>query len=330
VKKDIVIAAVAVVIVVAVAFGLAAIRPNTPGTSSGGSGDGEDLTSETRPAADDKVVMRVNGQPVTEREFHLFVQSAPEQSRAFYGSPQGRRALADELVKLKVLEQEGRRLKIADDPEVRTQLAMMRAQIMAGRTLEKLADAKAEALIRTEYEKEKAKSFSLRHILLAYTGGGVPPKEGKQAPAPEAALQKANGIVERLRGGGDFAQLARTESDDVQSAQNGGSLGPANPEMLPPEIGGVVSKLKPGQISDPVKTQFGVHIFKVEQPTLDELRPMLRQKVRQQVAETEVTRLEKAAKVDLDDTFFPPAPAAPAAPQATPGTAPTQTNPPGM
>ena len=317
-KKDIVIAAVAVVIVVAVAFGLAAIRPNTPGTSSGGSGDGEDLTAETKPAADDKVVMRVNGQPVTEREFHMFVQSAPEQSRAFYGSPQGRRALADELVKLKVLEQEGRRLKIADDPDVRTQLAMMRAQIMAGRTLEKLADAKADAMIRTEYEKEKGKSFSLRHILIAYTGGAVPAKDGKAAPAPEAALQKANGIVERLRGGADFAQLARAESDDVQSAQNGGSLGPANPEMLPPDIGSVVSKLKPGQLSDPVKTQFGVHIFKVEQPSLEDLRPMLSQRIRQQVAEEEVKRLQGGAKIDLDPKFFPPAPAAPGAPPAAP------------
>lgn len=315
-KKDIVIAAVAVVIVVAVAFGLAAIRPNTPGTPSQPFSGDEESAAEEKPAADDKVVMRVNGQPVTEREFHLFVQSAPAESRAFYGSPQGRRALADELVKLKVLEQEGRRINIASDPEVRTQLAMMRAQIMAGRTLEKLADQKVETQIRAEYEKEKGKAFSLRHILISYAGGGVPAREGKQAPSAEAALQKANGIVERIRGGADFAQMARTESDDVQSAQQGGNLGPANPEMLPPDIGAVVSKLKPGQLSDPVKTQFGVHIFKVEQPTLEDLRPMLRQKVRQQVAEAEVTRLEKAAKVDLDDKFFPPAPAAPAAPPA--------------
>jgi peptidyl-prolyl cis-trans isomerase C len=316
VKKDIVIAAVAVVIVVAVAFGLAAIRPNTPGTPSQPFGGDGETTAEDKPAADDKIVMRVNGQPVTEREFHLFVQSAPAESRAFYGSPQGRRALADELVKLKVLEQEGRRMNIASDPEVRTQLSMMRAQIMAGRTLEKLADQKVEDKIRAEYEKEKGKAFSLRHILISYAGGGVPARDGQQAPSAEAALQKANGIVERIRGGADFAQMARTESDDVQSAQQGGNLGPANPEMLPPDIGAVVSKLKPGQLSDPVKTQFGVHIFKVEQPTLEDLRPMLRQKVRQEVAEAEVSRLEKAAKVDLDNSFFPPAPATPKAPPA--------------
>jgi peptidyl-prolyl cis-trans isomerase C len=96
-------------------------------------------------------------------------------------------------------------------------------------------------------------------------------------------------------------------------------IGPAKPDQLPPDIASVVSKLQPGQMSDPVKTQFGVHIFKVEQPSLEDLRPMLTQRVRQQVAEEEVKRLQGAAKVDLDAKFFPPAPAGPA---GTPPTAP--------
>ncbi len=319
-KKDIIIAVVAVIIVVALAFGLSAVRPDLPGTPSRPLGGGD--SSKKEDTGGEKVVLRVNGQPVTEREFNLFVMSAPEQARAFYASPAGRRALADELVKLKVLEQEAKRLKIADDPEIKSQLEMAQSQILASRALEKLADAKTEQRVREEYEKEKASAVSLRHILFAYQGSQVPARGGKQAPSADAAMKKAGDIVTKLRAGADFAATARTESDDEQSGQAGGMLGPAKPENLPPDIAAAVTKLQPGQISDPVKTQFGIHIFKVETPSLDDLRPMLRQKVRQETAEAEVKRLEDAAKVEMDDKFFPPAPerrgTPPVAPQGVP------------
>lgn len=314
-KKDIVIAVVAVIIVVALAFGLSTFRSDLPGSASTPS----KASSAANAAGGDKVVMRVNGEPVTEREFNLFVMSAPEQARAFYASPAGRRALSDELVKLKVLEQEAKRLKIADEPDIKSQLQMAQSQILAARALEKLADSKTEQRVKEEYEKEKNTAISLRHILIAYQGGQVPPRGGKQPGSADAAMTKAATIVAGLRGGADFATAARAESDDEQSGQQGGMLGPAKPENLPPDIAGAVAKLKPGQISDPVKTQFGVHIFKVEQPSLEDLRPMLRQKVRQSTAEAEVKRLEDAAKVDLDPAFFPPPKEpTPAIPQQTP------------
>ncbi len=315
-KKDIVIAAVAVVIVVAVAFGLAALRPNvSPSASSAEKDD-----AATKALGSDNVVMRVNGDPITEREFNLFLQNAPAEGRQFYGSPAGRRALADELVKLKVLEQEGDRLGIDDDPETKIQIEMARAQITAARALEKIANQKTDDRIRAEYEKEKGSAVSLRHILFAYQGGAAPARGGQQAPSADEAMRKAGAVAAKLRGGADFAETARAESDDEQSGANGGMIGPAKPDQLPPDIAAVVSKLKPGQMSDPVKTQFGVHIFKVEQPSLEDLRPMLTQRVRQQVAEEEVKRLQGAAKVDLDPKFFPPQPAQPAVPNAAPPT----------
>jgi peptidyl-prolyl cis-trans isomerase C len=311
VKKDIVIAVVAVVIVAALAFGLAALRPSSPATPSQ-----PHEASESAGVKEGTVVMSVNGEPITDREFNLFILSAPEEARPFYGTPAGRRALADELVKLKVLEQEAKRLGVTDDPEVKSQIAMAVSQITAGRALEKLADAKSEERIRAEYEKEKANAVALRHILVAYQGGQVPAREGAQPLSESAAMQKAKSIEAKLRAGADFAQTARAESDDTQSGAQGGSLGPARPDLLPPDIAGVVTKLKPGEMSAPVKTQFGIHIFKVEQPSLEDLRPALRQKVRQQAAEEEVKRLQDSAKVDLDEKFFPPAPAAPGAPAA--------------
>jgi peptidyl-prolyl cis-trans isomerase C len=305
-KKDLVVAAVAVVIVVAVAFALSAMRPDLPLTPSEPFRPGAKKAEGGKAVARERAVMHVNGEPITEREFNLFVMSAPEEARQFYASPQGRRALADELIKMKVLEQEGERLGVPDDPAMRAQLAMVRAQLTAGRTLERLGEERVEPELRAAYEKEKGNAIALRHIVFAYQGGAMPARGGKQPLSSADALAKAQQTLAQLRAGADFAQLARTESDDEQSAANGGMLGPARPEGLPPEIGSVVSKLKPGQVSEPLKTQFGIHLFKVEQPSLEDLRPMLMQRVRQQVAMREVERLQQKAKVEYDKAFFPP------------------------
>lgn len=312
-KRDLLIAVIAVVVVVAVSYGIAAVTPDLPLSPSQPFVASQKKTPR-KIAADDKVVMRVNGEPITEREFAAFVESAPEEARPFYASPAGRRALADELVKLKALEQEAERLGLTEEPEVRTQIDMARAQIAASRALEKLADERLEQRMQAEYEKEKASSFLLRHILIAYAGGAVPARGGRAAPSREEAMQKAQALVTRLRAGAEFADVARAESDDEQSAQQGGALGPARPEMLPPDIAKVVQALKPGEISQPVPTQFGIHIFKIDEPSLEELRPMLRQRIRAQAAEEELKRLQQQANVELDPSFFGKPPAAQPAP----------------
>jgi parvulin-like peptidyl-prolyl isomerase len=65
-------------------------------------------------------------------------------------------------------------------------------------------------------------------------------------------------------------------------------------------------------VSAPVKTQYGYHLFNVTEPSLEDLRPMLMQQVQNDIAQQEITRLQKAAKVELDPQFFPPAPPVPA------------------
>lgn len=314
-KKDIVIAAVAVVIVFALAFGVSQLRPNLPPTPS------QPYSADAagkKIGKDEKVVMRVNGEPVTDREFAAFIESVPPDQRPFYTSPAGRRALADEIVRIKVLEQEARRLGVTDDPAVRQQIAMAQSQITAARALEKLADKQIDQKIKAEYEKEKGSAISLRHILVAYAGGAVPPRGGKQAPPADAAMQRAQAIAAKLRGGADFARTAAAESDDEQSGPQGGMIGTTRPDALPPDIAAAVTKLAPGEMSDPVKTQFGIHIFKVEQPSLEELDPMIRQRVRSEAAQSEIKRLHDAAKVDLDPQFFPEGPQAPGAPTGAP------------
>lgn len=314
-KKDAVVALVAVVLVVAASWVLASVRPDRPNTPSKPFVPGA-KAGKKQVAANDKVIMHVNGEPVTESDFNSFAASAPAEQRDFYGSPEGRRLLADELVKLKALEQEGRRLGIDNDPEVRAQLDAISSQIVAGKTLEKLVKENIDQKIQAAYQQEKTKAKTLRHILIAYRGSQFPPKSG-EAPSAAEAMQKANSLVTRLRGGAEFGAVAQAESDDQQTAQRGGIIGPVSPDQLPPAMAPAVNALQPGQISDPIRTEYGIHIFKVESPSLEEMRPVLEQRVQREVLEETVTRLQNEAKVDYSEAFFgKPKTAAPAAPKS--------------
>jgi len=80
---------------------------------------------------------------------------------------------------------------------------------------------------------------------------------------PREAERRAAQLRERLVNGEDFAATARARSDDIGSAANGGELGWANPGQLVPEFEQAMNALQPGEISEPVRTPFGVHLIQV-------------------------------------------------------------------
>jgi hypothetical protein len=306
VKRDLPIAIAAILVILGICYELAVAHPQQPPPPSP-----TPTAKGKQPsvAPNERVVMRVNGEPVTEREFNAFAQQAPEQMQTFYMSPEGHQALADQLVKFKALEQEGHRLGIENEPEAKARIDLARSNIMAAYTLQKLVSKPNDARLRAEYEKEKKnfETMQLSHILIAYQGGTIPPRGGRPVSVADA-MKKAEAIAARLHSGGDFAQIARTESDDASSAARGGQLGSVSPSALPPELQRPVASLKAQQISRPVKSSFGIHIFKSgahQAQPFEQLKPVLAGKMQRDEAEAALNRLQKSAKVELDPKFFP-------------------------
>src|SRR3954468_10138907 len=97
--KDLLVGIVVVLIVAGVCFGLSTMRPERQPLPS----HPFSLAVGTQPLTNEKVVMRINGEPITESEFNALVKTAPENMRGFYGTPAGRRSLAEQIVKLKSL-----------------------------------------------------------------------------------------------------------------------------------------------------------------------------------------------------------------------------------
>ncbi len=97
---------------------------------------------------------------------------------------------------------------------------------------------------------------AMRHILISVA-------KGADAQTEQAAQEEAAGLLERIRGGEDFAALAKEFSDDPGSAGNGGDLGWVEPGLMVPAFEETAFALEQNQVSEPVRTEFGFHIIQV-------------------------------------------------------------------
>src|SRR5216683_2008261 len=137
-----------------------------------------------------------------------------------------------------------------------------------------------------------------------------------------ATEDEAKAIAEDLKKGADFAELAKKKSKDP-GASDGGDLGFFTKEQMVPEFSTVAFALEPGKISDPVKSQFGWHIIKVEEkrarkaPDFEQVKGQIETYVTRKAQADYVAKLREAAKVERMDKPDETAAKADAKPQAT-------------
>jgi parvulin-like peptidyl-prolyl isomerase len=261
----------------------------------------------------DKVVLTVGDEKMTVGEFEKFVDTLPEQYRAQARGP-GKRQIVDQLVSLKALAQEARKRKLDQDPAFKAQLAFQAENLLAGTLFRDLsANLKVEdADVRKYYDdhKNEYERVKARHILIRFKGSAVPP--GKKELTEEEALEKTKALRARIVAGEDFATIAKAESDDTGSGANGGDLDFFGHGQMVPPFDQAAFAAPIGQITEPVKSQFGYHLILVEKhevKTFDEVRPDIEKKIRPELAKKTVEKLQKQTPVTIDESFFgPPAP----------------------
>ena len=128
-------------------------------------------------------------------------------------------------------------------------------------------------------------------------------------------------MIARLKKGEDFAKVAGELTEDPSGKANGGDLGYFSKEQMVPEFSDTAFGLENGQISGPVKTQFGWHVIKVEDkrvkppPKFEEVKPQIEQYVVRKAQAELVTKLRADAKIErMDKPATPAAPEKPAEP----------------
>ena len=258
-----------------------------------------------------KVVLAVGDEKITAGDVEALISDLSPQQRQIIRSPGGRRMLADEIIKMKLLSQEAHKRGLDKAPKVKRQLELVRDQV--------LANAVATDVQRQHYEQNKDKFAKVhaRHILVRTAGSRAPLRQGQKELSDAEAKAKAQDLKKQIAAGADFAELAKKESDDTVSGAQGGDLGEFGHGQMVPEFDQAVFSLKPGEVSDPVKTQFGYHLIQVQDVLGFESAQ--RDVAAQMESQTKqfIEDLRKNAKCEVDEGYFGP----PVQQQPAPGAA---------
>lgn len=263
----------------------------------------------------------VNGKAISQQTFEFYATSLAHKPYAEL-SPEDREQIRENLVRMELFAQAAEKNGLMKDTELASAIEVSRLQLIQQATAQKLAkdSAPTEAELRAEYDTQIAAMPNIevraRHIVLS----------------GEDVAQK---VIDRLKGGADFATLARQMSTHKESARNGGELGWFPPNALGPDFGTSVSMLKKGEITPrPVQTRMGWHVVQLEDtrdsqpPPFDKVQNELQKFVLTKKLAKASDELLKTAKVDPPLTtdavkaLNAPAPTAPAAAGAPPAPAP--------
>ncbi len=248
---------------------------------------------------------------LTRAQFEELLAALPEHVRATAATQRGKRQLAEQLSEVIAIAQEARKRKLDQSPAVQQMIALQTDQVLAGVLARQVSNEKKpdEAAMHAYFDQHKSEFENVKasHILIRFKGSSAPARPGQKDLTDEEALAKAQDIRKKLMDGADFAATAKAESDDVGSGSKGGSLGTFGHGQMVPPFEKAAFALPLNQISEPVKSQFGYHVIKVEErtsKTFEQAKPDLEKQLGPQLTREALDNIRKQAQVTIDDAYF--------------------------
>ncbi|MGZ5822951.1 MAG: peptidylprolyl isomerase [Hyphomicrobium sp.] len=248
-------------------------------------------------AAEDKpgdtVVATVNGQPITESDLR-FAENELGGEIANLPPEVKRRALAEYLIDNELFAKAAEEAKIAATPEYEQQMRYLKRRVLRelyfDKTLKgKIGEDEAKKIYTDKIAQLKPEEeIEARHILVD-------------------SEEKAKELHAKIVAGADFAQLAKENSTDTGSKDQGGVLGYFGHGQMVPEFEAAAFKLEKGQVSEPVHTNFGWHIIKVddrrkkEPPSFAAVKDTILNSLVVRKAQDTATELRSKAQVEYVD-----------------------------
>jgi peptidyl-prolyl cis-trans isomerase C len=256
---------------------------------------------ESGSSPNDPAIARVNGVEIRESDLAMAAQDLGPDLQSAPPDTQ-REQLIAYVSDIVLVAQAAETKKLEEDPDFKHHLAFLRNKLLMGLQLQQHAKGAVTAEAEHKLYDEAVKPMGAeeevhaRHILVE-------------------SEDEAKTILDQLKNGADFAAMAKEKSKDPGAA-DGGDLGYFTKEQMVPEFAEVAFKMYPGQLSNPVKTQFGWHIIKVEDrrqrpvPEFDKIKDQIDAYLVRKAQSEYVASLRQGAKVErLDKPANPPAPA---------------------
>lgn len=260
----------------------------------------------------DPLVAKVNGIEIHQSDLAIAEQEAGQLP------PMSPEAKQDYLVQISadliLVAKAAEAKKFGDTTDFKQKMEFNRRKaLMEGLMSSVAKEALTDAAMHQVYDEAikqvgNEQEVHARHILIRAAPGDE--KAGKEAE------DKIKAVIVRLKKGEDFTKLAGELTEDPSGKANGGDLGYFSKEQMVPEFSDTAFKLDKGQISEPVKTQFGWHVIKVEDkrakqpPKFDDVKPQIERYVIGKAQSELVAKLRAEAKIErLDKPATPAAPA---------------------
>lgn len=198
---------------------------------------------------DNKLLAEVNGKEIRQQDVYSFMSNIEGAER--FNNEEGFKALADEIVNQELLLKDAKDEKLYEDEEFQKELELVKDNMLKNYAMHKIfskVDVSDEAL--KEYYENNKELFSPKNT---YTASHILVDDE----------DKAKEVYKEIEEGLDFKEAAKKYSKDP-SAASGGSLGTFPKGVMVKEFQDGLDSLKPGEISEPVKSQFGYHIIYLE------------------------------------------------------------------
>jgi peptidyl-prolyl cis-trans isomerase C len=247
------------------------------------------VKNETPSAKVTPSVATVNGKALSAGAFDIYV-GAVTRKPASEATAEQKSQLLDQFIGMQLAAEIAVKNGTDKTSEITSQLEVTRINALSEATFKKYVEdhPATDAEIKAEYDTQVAamgRQYHARHILV----------ESKAV---------ADGLIEKLKGGADFAKVAEKESKDG-SAKQGGDLGWFSLSSMVPAFGKALAQLEKGKFTtEPVQTQYGWHIIKLEDyrspeaPAFDQVKDQVKGFVQRKKVAAYLDELRKGAKIE--------------------------------
>jgi len=240
-------------------------------------------------SAADKPSALVNGVSIPQSRIDMRVKVATTQGGQT-DSPDLRKAIRDDLINLEIISQAAVKSGLDKQAETAQQIELAKQSVLAGAFVQDYTKSHpiSQDALKQDYDAMKTrvgnKEYKVSHILVAT-------EDEAKAVAKRVKKEK-------------FAKVAKEKTKDPGSKDNGGDLGWTVPSNFVQPFGEAIAKLNKGQISEPVQTQYGWHVIKLEDtrelkvPSFEEVKPNLEKRKQQEAIQKVITELRDKAKIE--------------------------------
>lgn len=256
-------------------------------------------------ASEKKILAKAGELIISEDDLERIIEYyEPERKKLIQQNPQMKLAVLKQIIANSLIYKIAEENKFLEKPEIKEQIKLVKEHFIASVFLKEqviknitVNEEEAKIYYQTHLNEfiEVPEQVRAKHILFRLPQNATEDDKKK-------VIEKANNVIKLLKDGADFGEMAKIYSDDPGTKSKGGDLGFFGKGRMVKPFEDAVFSMKVGEISNPVQTNFGIHIIKLEERKEAKYKPF--ETVKEQVVKKATEEKQKKAVLDYMENLF--------------------------